>query len=118
MRLLVQGLGFALTSCDYNSNPYRPETDIEEEAQKSTEGAFEANRLGKGARLGLDADVSSSINEFAPAVLASIPCKCERCGAAAGCLYIYIHIYLYIYTRTYNHVDVQVECSLTLECLE
>ena len=54
------------------------------------EGAYEAKCLGvspgknKRARLGLDSDVSSSFNEFAPAVLANIPSKCERCGAATA----------------------------------
>ncbi|CAJ1333975.1 unnamed protein product [Effrenium voratum] len=47
--------------------------DIEEEAQE---------RAGLG--LDLDADKSSFVGELAPAVLANIPSKCERCGSATA----------------------------------
>ena len=55
-------------------HPYEPEADIEEEAQERAEG-YEANHLGvspgKRARLGLDADVSSSDSS----------CACSDCVA-------------------------------------
>ena len=85
------GLGFYMCFiCFFKWNPCQPEADIEEEAQERAEGAYEAKHLGvspgKRARLGLDldADKSSFVGELAPAVLANIPSKCERCGSATA----------------------------------
>ena len=50
--------------------------------------AYEAKHLGvspgKKARLALNADVSSNLNEVAQAVLANMPSKCDRCDAATA----------------------------------
>ena len=62
--------------------------EIDEEARDRAEGAYEAKHLGvspgKKSRIGLDGDISSDLNEIAPAVLANIPFKCERCGSATA----------------------------------